>query len=135
MDRSERGAQFDADVRRFGIRQAHRSNLWLGAAGLLSMLLIRDPDWLLVSMIGLGFAWGSIISLPYAMLANNLPSRKMGVNIGIFNIFIVIPQLVAAAVLGPMLNRLAGGDPSWALAIAAAGWFLAGLVVLRVRET
>lgn len=122
-------------VRRFGIRQAHRINLWLGAAGLVSMLLIRDPDWLLVSMIGLGFAWGSIISLPYAMLANNLPSRKMGVNIGIFNIFIVIPQLVAAAILGPMLNRIAGGDPSWALAIAAVGWFLAGLVVLRVRET
>ncbi len=122
-------------VRRYGIRQAHRFNLWVGAAGLVSMLLIRDPDWLLVSMIGLGFAWGSIISLPYAMLANNLPSRKMGVNIGIFNIFIVIPQLVAAAVLGPLLNSVAGGDPSWALAIAAAGWFIAGLIVLRVKET
>ena len=122
-------------VRRFGIRMAHRINLWLGAAGLLSMLLIRDPDWLLVSMIGLGFAWGSIISLPYAMLANNLPSRKMGVSFGIFNIFIVIPQLLAAAVLGSMLNVFADGDPSFALVIGAIGWFLAGLAVLRVRET
>ena len=113
-------------MRRFGIRRAHRINLWLGAAGLLSMLLIRDPDWLLVSMIGLGFAWGSIISLPYAMLANNLPSRKMGVSFGIFNIFIVIPQLLAAAVLGWMLNVFADGDPSFALVIGAVGWFLGG---------
>lgn len=122
-------------VRRFGIRLAHRINLWVGATGLVSMLMIRDPDWLLVSMIGLGFAWGSIISLPYAMLANNLPSRKMGVSIGIFNIFIVIPQLLAASVLASMLDVFAGGDPSAALIIGAAGWFLAGLAVLRVRDT
>jgi maltose/moltooligosaccharide transporter len=122
-------------VRRFGIRMAHRINLWLGAAGLMSMLLIRDPAWLLVSMIGLGFAWGSIISLPYAMLANNLPSRKMGVSFGIFNIFIVIPQLLAAAFLGWMLNVFADGNPACALVIGAIGWFLAGLIVLRVRET
>ena len=93
-------------VRRFGMRMAHRINLWMGAAGLLSMMLIRDPDWLLVSMIGLGFAWASIIALPYAMLANNLPSRKMGVNIGIFNIFIVIPQLLAVGVLALVARRV-----------------------------
>ncbi len=121
-------------VRRFGVRVAHRINLWMGAAGLLSMMLIRDPDWLLVSMIGLGFAWASIVSLPYAMLANNLPSRKMGVNIGIFNIFIVIPQLLAVSVLAMLLDVFADGDPSYALVIGAIGWFLAGLVVLRFRE-
>ena len=122
-------------VRRFGIRMAHRINLWMGAAGLLSMTLIRDPDWLLVPMIGLGFAWASIIALPYAMLANNLPSRKMGVNIGIFNIFIVIPQLLAVSVLAMLLDVFADGDPSYALVIAAVGWFLAGLVVLRLRKS
>ena len=121
-------------VRRFGMRRTHQVNLWIGAAGLLSMMLIRDADWLLVSMIGLGFAWGSIISLPYAMLANNLPSRKMGVNMGIFNIFIVIPQLLAATVMGWLLDVTAHGDPAGALAIAAAGWLLAGLAVMRVRE-
>ena len=121
-------------VRRFGMRVTHRINLWIGAAGLLSMMLIRDPDWLLVSMIGLGFAWASIISLPYAMLANNLPSRKMGVNIGIFNIFIVIPQLLAVSVMASLLDVFADGDPSYALVIGAVGWFLAGLVVLRIRR-
>jgi maltose/moltooligosaccharide transporter len=121
-------------VRRFGLRMTHRINLWLGAAGLLSMVLIRDPQWLLASMIGLGFAWASIISLPYAMLANNLPARKMGVNIGIFNIFIVIPQLLAVSVIATLLDLFADGDPVYALVIGAVGWFLAGLAVLRVRD-
>ena len=85
-------------------------------------------------MIGLGFAWASIIALPYAMLANNLPSRKMGVNIGIFNIFIVIPQLLAVGVLGWLLDVFGGGDPSYVFVIAAVGWFLAGLAVLRVQR-
>jgi maltose/moltooligosaccharide transporter len=123
-----------AVVRRFGLRMTHRINLWIGAAGLLSMVAIRDPEWLLVSMIGLGFAWASIISLPYAMLANNLPSRKMGVNIGIFNIFIVIPQLLAVSVIASLLDVFADGDPAYALVIGAAGWFLAGVAVLRVED-
>ncbi len=124
-----------AVVRRFGLRMTHRINLWLGAAGLLSMLWIRDPDWLLASMVGFGFAWASIIALPYAMLANNLPARRMGVNIGIFNIFIVIPQLLALAVLWSLLQAFADGDPSFAFVIGATGWLLAGLAVTRVRET
>jgi maltose/moltooligosaccharide transporter len=122
-------------VRRFGLRLVHRINLWLGAVGLLSMLLMSRPGWLLVSMVGLAFAWASIISLPYAMLANSLPSRKMGVNIGIFNIFIVIPQLLAASVLPLLLDVFAAGDPSFALVIGAAGWFLAGVAVLHVKDT
>jgi len=121
-------------VKRLGMRRTHQLNLWIGAAGLLSMLAIRDPDWLLASMIGLGFAWASIIALPYAMLANNLPSRKMGVNMGIFNIFIVIPQLLAAAVLSWLLDTVAGGDPIYTFAIAAGGWIIAGLAVFRVRD-
>jgi maltose/moltooligosaccharide transporter len=121
-------------VKRFGMRRTHQVSLWTGAAGLLSMMAIRDPDWLLASMVGLGIAWASIIALPYAMLANNLPSRKMGVNMGIFNIFIVIPQLLAAAVLSWLLDATSGGDPSFAFAIAAAGWVLAGLAVFRVRS-
>lgn len=121
-------------VKRFGMRRSHQINLWIGAAGILSMLLIRDPDWLLASMVGIGVAWASIIALPYAMLANNLPARKMGVNMGIFNIFIVIPQLLAAGILPWLLDRLGGGNASFAFVLAAAGWLLAGLAVLRVRD-
>src|SRR3546814_2681846 len=83
---------------------SHMINLALGASGLLSFLFIRDPDWLLLSMVGVGFAWASILSLPYALLSDSLPAEKMGVYMGIFNFFIVIPQLVAASVLGFVLK-------------------------------
>jgi maltose/moltooligosaccharide transporter len=121
-------------VRRFGMPATHRVCLWTGAAGLLSMMWIREPEWLLVSMVGLGVAWASIVSLPYAMLANHLPARKMGVNIGIFNIFIVIPQLLAIGVMSTLLDVVGGGDPSQAFGIGAVAWFLAGLAVLRVGD-
>ena len=84
---------------RLGLRGTHMLNLCLGALGLLSFLWVRDPQWLLLSMVGVGFAWASILSLPYAMLSDNLPAAKMGVYMGIFNFFIVIPQLVAASLL------------------------------------
>jgi maltose/moltooligosaccharide transporter len=120
-------------VNRLGIRVAHLVNLWLGGAGLLSFLLIRDPDWLLLSMVGVGFAWASILSLPYALLAGSVPSRKMGVYMGIFNFFIVIPQLVIASVLGVLLKTFFGGQPIYALAIGGASFLVAGLCALRVK--
>ncbi len=113
----------------------HRINLWLGAVGLLSMLLIRDPDWLLVSMIGLGFAWALHHSLAIRHVGQQPAARKMGVSMGIFNIFIVIPQLLAAGVLGWLLDVAPTAILHIRLVIAAVGLFLAGLIVLRVRET
>jgi maltose/moltooligosaccharide transporter len=120
-------------VRRWGLRVSHLVNLWLGGAGLLSFLLIRDPQWLLASMVGVGFAWASILSLPYALLSDNLPAAKMGVYMGIFNFFIVIPQLIAASVLGELLKRFFHGQPIWALALGGASLLAAGLCTLRVQ--
>ena len=91
-------------------------------------------DWLLASMVGLGIAWGSIVALPYAMLANSLPARKMGVNMGIFNIFIVIPQLFAIGMLPWLLDRIGDGEPSFVFVLAAAAWLLAGVAAWRVRD-
>jgi len=121
-------------VRRFGMRVTHLINVWLGAAALLSFLVIRDSHWLLASMLGVGFAWASILSLPYALLSDSVPAEKMGLYMGVFNFFIVIPQLVAASVLGVMLKLLFAGAPIYALAIGGASFFLAGLLVLRVPE-
>ncbi|TBR36737.1 MULTISPECIES: MFS transporter [Dyella] len=121
-------------VRRFGLRVSHLINVWLGGAGLLSFLLIRDPSWLVVSMVGVGFAWASILSLPYALLSDNLPAHKMGVYMGIFNLFIVVPQLFAAAVLGLLLKLFFHGQPIYALALGGVSLVLAGLCVLRVGE-
>ncbi|WP_424680827.1 MFS transporter [Frateuria sp. YIM B11624] len=121
-------------VRRLGLRISHLVNLCLGGAGLLSFLLIRDPRWLLASMVGVGFAWASILSLPYALLSDNLPAAKMGVYMGIFNFFIVIPQLLAASVLGLLLRLCFGNQPIWALALGGACLLVAGLFTLRVHE-
>src|SRR5690606_37502375 len=106
----------------------------LGGAGLLSMLVIRDPMWLLASMVGVGFAWASILSLPYALLSDSVPAGKMGVFMGIFNFFIVIPQLVAASLLGFLLKTFFGNEPIQALMIGGLSLIVAGLCVLRVRE-
>ncbi len=81
---------------------------------------------------GSAFAWASILSLPYAMLSDSVPATKMGVYMGIFNFFIVIPQLVAASLLGFLLKWLFGGQPLWALVLGGASLLLAGLCVLAV---
>ena len=121
-------------VRLWGLRVSHLVNTTLGGLGLLSFLVIRDPQWLLLSMVGVGFAWASILSLPYALLSDSLPAGKMGVFMGIFNFFIVIPQLVAASLLGFLLKTFLGGEPVQALAVGGISLIVAGLCVLRVKE-
>jgi maltose/moltooligosaccharide transporter len=121
-------------VRRWGLRISHVMNLCLGGAGLLSFLYIRNPHWLLASMVGVGFAWASILSLPYALLSDKLPTAKMGVYMGIFNFFIVIPQLLAASVLGLLLRLGFHNQPIWALGLGGASLFIAALCTLRVHE-
>jgi maltose/moltooligosaccharide transporter len=120
-------------VRRLGLARSHCVNLILGAIGLISFPFVRDPDWLLLSMVGVGFAWASIVSLPYALLADSVPSRKMGVYMGIFNFFIVIPQIVAALVLGLVVRGVFGGDPIYALVVGGISFVIAGGCALRVR--
>jgi maltose/moltooligosaccharide transporter len=120
-------------VRKIGLARSHCVNLVLGAAGLASFAVIRDPDLLLVSMVGVGIAWASIVSLPYALLADSVPSRKMGVYMGIFNFFIVIPQLIAAAALGAVVKGLLGGEPIYALVVGGVSFTLAAACSLRVR--
>ncbi|MDT8449586.1 MAG: MFS transporter [Wenzhouxiangellaceae bacterium] len=120
-------------VRAIGLRKSHMINLWFGAAGLLSIQYITDPGWLLLSMAGVGIAWASILSLPYAMLSDSVPTDKMGTYMGIFNFFIVIPQLVAASMLGFLLKTFFDAQPIHALAIGAISLFIAGLSVLRLK--
>ena len=95
---------------------------------LISFRFIHDPSWLLLAMVGVGFAWASILSVPYALLSDGVPAQKMGLYMGIFNFFIVIPQLVAASVLGFLLNKLFGGAPIFALVLGGVSFMLAGLL-------
>jgi maltose/moltooligosaccharide transporter len=117
-----------------GRRRAHLVCLWCGGLGLVSILFIDNPNMLLLSMIGVGIAWASILSLPYAMLSQAVPVRKMGVYMGIFNFFIVIPQILAASVLGILVRVLFSGQSINALALGGVFLFLAGLATLRVDD-
>jgi maltose/moltooligosaccharide transporter len=86
----------------------NKHTLWLcyGGLGLISMYFIKDTSLLWISMIGLGFAWASILAMPYAMLIEVIPQRKMGVYMGIFNFFIVIPQIINGIFGGPIVSNL-----------------------------
>jgi maltose/moltooligosaccharide transporter len=119
---------------RVGLRITHLLCLFFGAAALISFRFIHDPTWLIASMIGVGFAWASILSVPYALLADGVPAQKMGLYMGIFNFFIVIPQLVAASLLGFLLKALFGAAPIYALVLGGVSFAFAGLLVLRVPE-
>lgn len=121
-------------ARRIGKRGAHAVNLALGAAGLTGVFLVRDPALLWLPMIGVGFAWASIVSMPYAILSSAVPGRKMGVYMGVFNIFIVVPQLVAATLLGALLKGLFGEQAIWALVIGAVSFLIAAGASLRVPQ-
>jgi maltose/moltooligosaccharide transporter len=113
---------------------AHAVCLLAGAAGLLSIVVIKQPGLLLGSMVGVGIAWASILSMPYAILTGSLPPSKMGYYMGVFNFFIVIPQIVAAAILGFFVGRVFGGDAMYALLIGGISLVLAAALTLRVED-
>ena len=119
---------------RLGRRGAHMLCLSLGGAGLVSFVFIDDPRWLILPMIGVGFAWSSILAMPYAMLVGALPASKMGLYMGIFNFFIVIPQILAATVLGLLVRTVFEGEAIYAVVTGGVLLFLAGLVTLRVDD-
>jgi maltose/moltooligosaccharide transporter len=121
-------------ARRTSRRAAHAICLMCGALGLLSILLLKDPRLLLGSMVGVGIAWASILSMPYAILTGSLPPSKMGYYMGVFNFFIVIPQIVAAALLGFLVGRFFDGQPIYALAIGGSSLLLAAALTLRVED-
>jgi len=121
-------------AKRTSRRVTHMICLILGGLGLLSIYFIQSPNMLLMSMVGVGIAWASILSMPYAMLAGSLPSDKMGYYMGVFNYFIVIPQLVAASILGVIVGTVFGGEAIYALVIGGISMIGAGFLSLRVQD-
>ncbi len=121
-------------ARRTSRKIAHALCLLAGAAGLLSIFVVREPGLLLGSMVGVGIAWASILSMPYAILTGSLPPSKMGYYMGVFNFFIVIPQIVAAAILGFFVGRVFGGEAIYALLVGGVSLVLAAALTLRVED-
>jgi len=110
----------------------HLLALVAGGIGLISIYFLSDKVGLLLAMIGVGIAWASILSIPYAMLSGALPSSKMGYYMGVFNFFIVIPQIVAGTVLGFIVNEFFNGQAIYALIVGGCSMILAGLLTLAV---
>ena len=115
-------------------KRMHFSALTLGGLGFLSMAAVPDPAWLVGSFALVGIAWASILSMPYALLASCIDERKMGVYMGIFNMFIVIPQIMAATLLGPALRAFFDNRPIYALIISGASLIVGALCLFRVHE-
>ena len=103
-----------------------------GGLGLISVYFLSDKVGLLLAMVGVGIAWASILSIPYAMLSGSLPSSKMGYYMGVFNFFIVIPQIVAGTILGFLVNTFFNDEPIYALIIGGISMILAGILTLTV---
>jgi maltose/moltooligosaccharide transporter len=112
----------------------HMISLFIGGIALVSFYVIKDPQILLISELGIGLAWASILSMPYAILAGSLPQDKIGVYMGIFNFFIVIPQITAAAILGYIVNNFFGNQAIFALILGGISMFIAGILVLFVKD-
>ncbi|MFY9150754.1 MAG: MFS transporter [Prolixibacteraceae bacterium] len=115
-------------------KMAHAIALVCGGLGLASFYVVKDPHILVVSMLGVGIAWASILSMPYAILTGSLPAQKMGTYMGIFNFFIVIPQILAASILGFFTKNLFGGHAIYALILGGFSLFLAAISIMFVDD-
>ncbi|HTY11123.1 MAG TPA: MFS transporter [Bacteroidota bacterium] len=121
-------------AKRTSRKTVHMISLFCGGLGLISFLVIHNPMMLLLSMVGVGLAWASILSMPYAILAGSLPPERTGVYMGIFNFFIVIPQILAAGILGFFMRTFLGGEAVYALVLGGASMIVGGALVLLVKD-
>jgi maltose/moltooligosaccharide transporter len=121
-------------ARRIGNARTHMVCLLAGAAGFLLLLVLQDKWLLLLPMVCIGVAWASILAMPYVILTRVLPPRKFGIYIGVFNIFIVVPQLMVATIMGGVIRSFFPNEPRWTMLVGAVVMAVAALAMLRVRE-
>jgi len=115
-------------------KTVHAISLVCGGVGLLSTYLIHDQYMLLLTMVGVGIAWASILSMPYAILSGALPAARMGVYMGIFNFFIVIPEIVASLTFQPLVRHVFDNNPLYVVMLGGASLLVAAALVVRVRD-
>jgi maltose/moltooligosaccharide transporter len=115
-------------------KTVHMIALICGGLGLISVLFITNKWMLFASMAGVGIAWASILSMPYVMLSTAVPPARMGVYMGVFNLFIVIPQIVMSLLVPNIFNNLLGGDARNAVVLGGISLLVAAATVLIVRD-
>lgn len=121
-------------TKRVGKAATHMISLTAGGVGLITFFLFKDKNLLYLSMVGIGLAWASILAMPYAILTKSLPAHKMGVYMGIFNFFIVIPQILAATLLGVFTKHLFDGQAIYTIVVGGVSMIIGGLLSLRLKD-
>lgn len=121
-------------AKKFSRKIAHSISLTLTGLAFISFLFIPTPELLIIPMVFIGLGWASILSMPYAILSGALPQEKMGVYMGIFNFFIVIPQIVAATLIGFAVKNFFGGDPIYALVLGGVSLIVAAVLTNFVTD-
>jgi maltose/moltooligosaccharide transporter len=121
-------------AKKIGRKSTHAFSLIIGGIGLISIYFMPDEDWVVVPMIFIGVAWASILAMPYAILAGSIAPKKMGVYMGIFNFFVVIPQIINALIGGPIVKYLYNGDAIYALISSGISFLIAAALVYKVKD-
>ncbi len=121
-------------AKKFSKPGAHMIALIAGGLGLISLYFFKNEKLLIISMAGVGLAWCSILAMPYSMLTSALPAKKMGVYMGIFNFFIVIPQILAATLLGILTKHFFDGNAIMTIVVGGVSMILAAFLTLRIKK-
>ena len=121
-------------AKKIGRKYTHMICLIIGGVGLISMFFIKSQNLLLLPMVGVGLAWSSTLTMPYAILAGALPPNKMGFYMGVFNFFIVIPQILAAAILGFFVKNIFNEQSIYALVVGGVSMIVAGILNFIVKD-
>ena len=121
-------------AKKIGRRKTHAFSLICGAIGLISIYFAPNENFLILSMVGVGMAWGSILAMPYAILGGALPAQKIGVYMGIFNLFITIPQIINALVGGLLVKYFFNGHAVFALILGGVCFLIAAVAINFVDD-
>lgn len=121
-------------AKRLSKKLTHAIALSIGGVSLLSFLVFTNPYLLIIPMIGIGIAWGSILAMPYAMLASSIPPKRMGVYMGLFNMSITIPQIVSGVFSGLILKYFFADNPILCIVMAGVSMFLGAISALFIKE-
>ena len=121
-------------AKKIGRKLTHSISLIIGGIGLISIYFVPNENWLILSMVGVGIAWASILSMPYAILAGSISPMKMGVYMGIFNFFVVIPQIINALIGGPLVKYVYNDNAIFALVTSGVSFLIAAILVVKVKD-
>jgi maltose/moltooligosaccharide transporter len=121
-------------ARKLGRKKTHSLCLLCGAVGLIAVVVMHNKYMLLFTMLGVGIAWASTLSMPYALLAASLPPERTGVYMGIFNFFVVTPEILASLFFGWIMIHLLHGNRLYAIIAGGVFMLLAASLMQRVTD-